>query len=291
MEDWKRDYLCKVLAKNTKVYENYTINRIWNKIDNLDLKPIAQQYIKTDNSYILIDLFFPQINFAVECDEAHHKNTQQQDKEHDLNIYETLSAFRKNENVEIVHIDVTKNIENIHKQIDDVVDRIKRKIDEKTILHWQTPEERLKIVSSGDTLAVDTDITFRTIAEICSCFGKSVPPMRKCFFPLTKFSREEYVWCPKLAVTLKDTTLQSPAAGWLNILSDDWDTITETNTQILKGDSKPTYPEKLRITFAKSKDPLGDDVYRFVGVFKPEGERGTNGVAKYRRVADFIKLQ
>ena len=55
-----------------KGFETYVIARIWNKLDNLDIKIVSQQYVKRENSYALLDLYFPQIKLGVEVNEAYH---------------------------------------------------------------------------------------------------------------------------------------------------------------------------------------------------------------------------
>ena len=60
---------------NKKNDENYVITRIWNKLDNEDVKFVTQQYvIRQDGKYALTDIFFPQINLHVEIDEGYHQN-------------------------------------------------------------------------------------------------------------------------------------------------------------------------------------------------------------------------
>jgi hypothetical protein len=73
------DYLAKTFSNNHthKIYENYVVNAIWNRIGNPNLKPVTQQYVlRNDESgkhYALIDLYFPDLNIGIECDEGYHK--------------------------------------------------------------------------------------------------------------------------------------------------------------------------------------------------------------------------
>jgi len=68
-----------------KDYENYIINAVWNRVTQrikndsvlkdlqYDLKPVSQQFIrKSDNERYFIDLYFPQLNIGIECNEHHH---------------------------------------------------------------------------------------------------------------------------------------------------------------------------------------------------------------------------
>ena len=70
----KQEYLYRMFSHHTKdkEKENYVVNAIWQRLDDLNIKPVTQQYvhISKSNRYALIDLYFPQINYGVECDEA-----------------------------------------------------------------------------------------------------------------------------------------------------------------------------------------------------------------------------
>ena len=74
----KQEYLYRMFSHHTKdkEKENYVVNAIWQRLDDLNIKPVTQQYVhfSKSNRYALIDLYFPQINYGVECDEAHHKD-------------------------------------------------------------------------------------------------------------------------------------------------------------------------------------------------------------------------
>jgi len=80
--DWKRDYLYHMFSHRTadKDKENYIINAVWQKIDSIDLQPVTQQYIRRPNGrYALLDLYFPQLNYGIECDEAYHQDNTMND--------------------------------------------------------------------------------------------------------------------------------------------------------------------------------------------------------------------
>ncbi len=43
----KKIYLIKTLSKTKrKDYENYVINRLYNRLDDLDIKPMTQKFVK-----------------------------------------------------------------------------------------------------------------------------------------------------------------------------------------------------------------------------------------------------
>ena len=122
--DYKLTYLSKILSKiDKKGFETYVITRIWNKLDNLDVKIICQQYVKRDNGYALLDLYFPQINFGVEVNESHHnKPVQATDDEIRKRDVETAVG------VELKVVDCSKSIDEVHQQIDNIVAMINNRI-------------------------------------------------------------------------------------------------------------------------------------------------------------------
>ncbi|MFT4258812.1 AbaSI family restriction endonuclease [Microbacterium sp.] len=68
------EYLARTLSRTKrKDYENYVINAVWNRLDTetrSKLKPVSQQTIRTrDGTLRYIDLLFPQLNLAIECDD------------------------------------------------------------------------------------------------------------------------------------------------------------------------------------------------------------------------------
>ena len=78
----KLECVARQLSRGTnKVYENYVINAIYQKVNNPNLKIETQKEIVLDNGYRpLIDMFLPQLNIAIEVDERQHAGQ----KEHDL---------------------------------------------------------------------------------------------------------------------------------------------------------------------------------------------------------------
>ena len=58
---WKQRYLYRMFSHHTqdKEMENYVVNAIWARLDDLNVKPVTQQYVRRPNGYALIDLYFP----------------------------------------------------------------------------------------------------------------------------------------------------------------------------------------------------------------------------------------
>lgn len=111
-EDWKRDELFTLFSKRTnrKDKENYILNAIWHKLDNMDLQPVTQQCVILNNGKrALIDLYFPQIQYGIECDEAYHKHNTFEDLDRAERIEQVLSSVNENQIV-LRRIDATKTL-------------------------------------------------------------------------------------------------------------------------------------------------------------------------------------
>jgi len=181
-----------------------------------------------------------------------------------------LSACEEKDIFSLRRIDATQKLEVINTRIHEIVDEIKIKMAEagSTMRPWLSPEEQLSLIKQKKLLCVEDKISFRSIAEACQCFGKGPNyKIQKSFFHI---GNELMIWCPKLAVELEDGgIIAASQRGWLNILSKDCKTIVESNTKEkeLAANSK-VYPDRLRITFARSKNLYGEMAYRFIGVFK-----------------------
>ena len=115
----KLEYVARQLSKTeTKKYEHYIITRIWHLLNDLEIKPVTQQYVKRPNGRALTDLYFPQLNLHIEIDEKHHNYQIEKDKIREKDIFNATSH-------EILRIDVDQNIEAINKQVDAIVVKIK----------------------------------------------------------------------------------------------------------------------------------------------------------------------
>ncbi|NLF84129.1 MAG: hypothetical protein GX568_09135 [Candidatus Gastranaerophilales bacterium] len=292
MYDPKREYLIKTFScTKRKDYENYIINAIWHKLDRSDIQPVSQQYIKrSDGRYALVDLFFPQINVAIECDEEFHIANEIKDTVREVTMEQMLSAYNETDDFELYRIKAYEKIEDIEKQIDDVVVSIKNKIRNSTFPAWLFSENPYDIAISKKMIHVADRLAFRTIVDICKCFGKDYKGMQLAYFYI---EHGYQLWCPKLAIN-HEGIHKSVSQGWINILSDDWDSISETNDDIRKvnRDADKQFPSRPRIVFAKSTDILGRSAYRFIGVFKVdlENQKSSETTIIHKRISQYVDL-
>lgn len=126
IDDIKRDYLVRTFSRTKKKdYENYILNAIWQKLNRIDVQPVTQHYVRHDDGkYSLIDLYFPQLNYGVECDEFHHVFNEENDKEREIKIENKLNSYQVNNSFRLVRVKAFENLNSINNAIDEIVQEI-----------------------------------------------------------------------------------------------------------------------------------------------------------------------
>lgn len=291
--DFKRDYLVKTFSRTKrKDYENYILNAIWHKLDRSDIQPVTQQFIKrADGWYALVDLYFPQLSIAVECDEAHHIENAEYDLKRTLTMEEVLSAYDETEDFLMLRIKAYENIESVERQIDNTVSAIKDRIRQKggAFPVWNYNESPYDTAIARKQIHVADRLAFRTIVDICRCFGRNYKNMQTAYFNI---GYGYQLWCPKLAIYV-DGKATSVSRGWINTLSDDWQyTFQENDDPDKLRNVEGSRQKRPRITFAKSTDVLGRSAYRFIGVYEVDNShpKASRKVEVHRRTSEYIDL-
>lgn len=304
----KLEYLALMLNQRTngKKYENFVINAIYAKVDNLDLIPVTQKYVKNPNypesdskKYYLLDLYFPQLNYGIEVDEpAHEKQANQElDKIRENDILDAIEGciIRR---IEIGKDEKTLDtIEKVNEQVNEKVIEIKKLIAEKKEqLSWMDEETQKKEVLSKGVFDVNDGVTYKGISEIYSSIvGHSVANLGKGFVKLNKPYK---LWCPYLAIQLDDGTVIT-RNGWKNTLNEDRSIIEEIPKDMEKyGEDGPWNENGIkRIVFMHVQNNFGIDEVRFLGVFEAvcldtikEGEDEGKQKRTYRRIKTSIKI-
>ena len=261
MSSTKLNFILKQISKtNKKNCENYVVTRIYNLLNDLDIKFITQQYVsRGNNKYALTDMYFPQFNLHVEIDEPHHKKFIEVDKIREEDIVNMTNS-------KVMRVDFTKSLDEIHNQIYEIVHYInvtKRLLKDKFI-PWDADNESNpeRFINLG-YIKEDDKVAFRTIYEACNCFGLNYKGFQRGG---TKHPREDstLIWFPKLYVN----DLYS------NKISEDGKTIFESNKKkvfneedILKEVESDKFLSR-RIVFGKVIGPLGEVEYKFKGEFE-----------------------
>jgi len=278
----KMEYLKKTFARTTgKNFENYVISQIWTKVEEYGLYPITQQYVKRENGYALIDLYFPQINFAIEVDEYAHENNKILDKIRMDEIFSSIEGIKSERIKEGNYIEV-KN------QINNVVKNIIKKIETLGYLKWEENwqdkehEKTFKIIKDRKKLLRSDLIGFKRIQITNDIFNMGLTEgflkWGKSYFEL---SPNERLWFPHL----------TPNPKWKNYVSEDWNMIYEENLedkkerQIIGNEHNKNIK---RYTFAKYKNAFGEISYRFIGVFRFKEMKNITYI--YEKISDELEL-
>jgi very-short-patch-repair endonuclease len=280
----KKEHIIRQIAKtNKKNYENYVVTRIINLINDPDLKFITQQpVILSKGKRALTDLYFPQIDFHIEIDEAHHKNQKDADIEREADIINATNHIIK-------RIDVDCDINSINLHVDNLVSEIKKAVEAKRrnneFVPWDIEAEyKSETYIERGYIDLDDKVAFKRIVDACNCFGLDFKGYQRAAanHPIEK---DVCLWFPKLYEN----------NDWDNKIADDGKIIIEKKKdgnkefveKYLFDSSK--YPRK-RIVFARVKDSLGDIMYRFKGFFEVNEDLSIRDHAVvYERTATRVK--
>lgn len=291
--DYELEYMENLFynIKNKKT-ESYVIHRIWNKLDDDRVRFVTQQKISLPNGkYALADLYLPQLNIFVEVNEPYHDKQKDQDK------YRNDSIVKLTEADQFV-IECGKGtdkcewkpLSEIHQQIDECVSFIKKRITEigGQLKPWSI-SKCLSVDYHKDKgyLKVDDNDALRTIDDICKLTGgvkRDRGFLRAGTAGLPQHADME-LWFPRIANN----------SSWLNEISDDRQTLYESNTKDPEKNSNhiedAIKKNLLRVTFFKYEDDLGIENYFFLGIFRIDVEASRNEKkCVWRRVSTEYKL-
>lgn len=289
----KTEHLARMLNKRTsgKIYENFIINAIYQKIGNLELMPITQQYVKDpDDSrkYYLIDLYFPQVNYGIEVDEAQHNAEQNIIADHEREQMIKAAIDCTPGRIKVFNSDFSlKPLDEIYRQIDTQVEIIIEKIRNlPTPLEWKDNDDLKADVIGRGYFDISDNVSYINITEIYNLLGHNAKRLGKCFWYLKK---PYCLWVPTLAVKLDDGTTIIKA-GWENTMNEERTVIYERDKGSTKGDVR--YEDELRVVFMKMKDSFGRDCRKFIGVFKWVNtyHDGSDTIYVYERVAQRVNI-
>ena len=265
----KFEYIAKTLSRTKrKDFENYVINRIYNDLNDYDIKPVSQQYVRRPNGkYALIDLYFPQLNIGIECDEIHHLNHKEEDNLRFTDIINSISSY---EEIRIPILNSNdknqyRSIEGINNDINNAVNRIREKISQTTDFEpWDTRPDIYKALGKG-LLDIDDNYIF-TQEELRLFFDRS-GITQKGFY---KIIEDCYIWLPGLAIENEGNYIPyNKNLDYINIISKDGEKIFEFLPDI-KENKNEVFK---RIVFVKMKDRiLNRQVYKFAGVFEKKNK-------------------
>lgn len=295
----KLAYLAKTLSRTRrKDYENYVVNAVWNRLCDGELKPVTQQWLaRADGGGYFIDLYFPQLNLGVECDEPFHEGQRDMDCRRELDLIDILNHIDDRHGYRALHVRI-RGYRETERQINDAVQQIREETAHRRALGdfepWEPKQSLDDYYADRDAISASDRVGFGTIRKACNALFASNygGNLRMCHFtprgPLKDaYGREYKVWFPT-----KVTPEGKGNHGWVNRVSSDGSMVYERREEggAISGDSGT---EK-RITFIKAKDPISGRLeYRFLGVFEPSGKTGLEDGEEYRvfqRVRDSFPI-
>lgn len=286
----KTDYILRSLSKiNKKRWEHYVINRIFHKLDDLEIEFICQQCIrKADSSdkIYLADLFFPQFDLYLEIDEGHHDSDEAKkaDAMKRLDIIEATGFSEKR----ISASNVT--IEQLNASIDEFVKLLigtkeKLKAQNKFIPWDYSAQYTAERHINAGVMEVGPHTIFRYHRDALECFGyinkghhqSGSWKLSEKVVKAIGLSGRTMVWFPRLY----------KAGVWDNELSSDGEWIIE---QSLEANNNYVEDWDYRIVMAHSRDELNRVLYRFLGVFQIDKNKSTEGKNFFKRINTKVKV-
>jgi len=273
----KMEYLRETFGHmDNKTFENYVCNRLWAKIDDPNLKPVTQQYVKRNDNgrRALLDLYFPQIQAAVEVNEAHHLSStaQQSDKIRQeevkaavpgLTLFEIWEAEEQDDGQKVL-----LSMEDINQQIDDAAYLIRSKIkkqcrDTGDPLVWDDDaahERKIAEIRKRGVLTTKDAVLFKTSVSVLNeIFDKGFGAFMKSG---RWFGDERFVWFPKIGPFSKE---------WENRFEDNKNRFLQQ--WIGDGEMPPVTwrghnSTVKRAVFAGERNSLGEWGYTFAGIYR-----------------------
>ena len=277
----KQEYIIKQIAKtNKKNFENYIVNRLFHRLDNIEVKFITQQYISLNNRYYLTDIYLPQLQMHIEVDEPFHQKQLQSDIDRETDIINAT-------NDEFFRIKVTSNLIELNLKIENLIQTIQNKIEmKKKINDWEPwdieNEFHPEFYKNKGYLDVSENPAFRRIVDVCNCLGQNFKGAQQAWYKSKVYS-DYFIWCPKFYINEE----------WDNNISMDGEVITEKCKIPEKFDKwfqETMATDVKRIVFPRRIDNLGSTLYRFAGIFETDFANSSfeNGIVHKRTATRFV---
>ena len=266
----KADFITNSLSKiQHKKWELYVISRVIHLLDDLEIEFVCQQHILLGNGEsAFADLFFPQFNLYVEVNEKAHASDRNKKldaiRQHEILQAIDATQYKIQTYVEEETVSDIK-LRELNLKIDCFIEILRK---EKHLLCKNRPsqfqpwdlERKYDPQTFIDRGYLDSrdNPCFRTHRDALRCFGYTKGHYQRATWRHPSWTRTQ-VWFPRFV----------KHGVWRNELSDDERQITETlldSSQMTKHENEDQ-GSLIKYTFAKTKDRLGNRLYRFIGSF------------------------
>ena len=266
----KVDFITNSLSKiQHKKWELYVISRVIHLLDDLEIEFVCQQHILLGNvKSAFANLFFPQFNLYLEVNEKAHADEQNKKldaiRQHEILQAIDAKQYRIETFVEKESASDNK-LHDLNFKIDLFIEffrKEKQQFCENRPSQFQPWDLQRKydpqtFIDLGYLDSRDNPC-FKTHRDALRWFGYTKGHYQRATWRHSSWTRTQ-VWFPRFV----------KHGVWRNELSDDERQITETlldSTQIMKHENEDQ-SSIVKYTFAKTKDRLGNRLYRFIGSF------------------------
>lgn len=310
----KTRYLINTLSRTgAEDYENHIINAIWNRLSK-KIRPITQQYVTNpydDRLHYFIALYLPLISTGIEFYDRDIPKSEYEANRKSLiapTVHDKLNELFLNENYKACRMSIYNTeirdgkevkhflpFEELEARIDETVNEINARISKLSYkLSNHEIQDDWKLLYPGEYfkdkafIKASDNTIFKTQREINKLLFNVDYALQKNGYKLPTFENnsffDDHIVCyPRL-------TLKKP--GREAIVQSD------CRNQLLSGgkvieEYRPTglyehSPETKKIIFAKDEDYLGNDGYKFIGIFALDESRTEDEytVWVYKKIAD-----
>lgn len=298
----KTEYILKSISKiRNKRWEFFVITRIIHALPD-DVEFITQQLVRLPNetgaqeeNRALTDLYFPQFDIHLEIDEPHHENQKVQDlrRERDI-IKRTEHSVVRIKIASDQDGKVERRLEDIKADTDKFIQMILslkgEQLKKGCFVPWDFEHRysSLPVINKG-RVAIEDNVVFKKQIEALRCFGFKGNGYQRGAWKIPDDSND-WVWFPRLY----------EHGIWHNQLTPDGMQIVEKaldgNQEALESIKKQkgrqlSGKSNKTIVFAKVKDALGFNLYRYVGTFLLNVEKSTDTEIIFDRVSEEEKIR
>ena len=299
MDKTKDNYILTSLRKiKNKEWEFFVISRIIHGLDDDEIEFVTQQLVRRpNNTWALMDLYFPQFGLHIEIDEPNHLNQQEADAKRERDIVQITG--REPVHIAIAEADKSrKSIATIRAEVDKIIDYIKERkaeaIKNNSFEPWDYERQySAEPVIKRGVVSIEDNVRFHLQEEALRCFGYQKGRLQRGAWVIPDGSND-VVWFPRLF----------EHKIWKNELINDGQTILErandsedalyreavaSIAQQVEHERK--HPKRKHIVFAKAKDAMGFQLLRYVGTFEMNLGASTHDKLQFDRIRTKEKVR
>lgn len=302
----KSNYLIRQFSHRTrgKEFENYVANAIWNRVGDLEVLPVTQQMVRTERGPRFIDLYFPQVGIAIECDETYHDAEAQASRDaiREASVFDALTSVDEaalEGGIHRVRQSRFRDSGELESKLDELAGLVRNRVGDQrkagTFEPWvEAHPDPVEYLRNRDWLDLHDcardRVGFVYVVDIPnSMFGTALTPSQGqgwgSYHGLAEYDPaygDLHLSLAKLRVGGDDR-----GTNWNNVLSSDGLTLWETHLENGQNEGH-TLQRELRVWFVKDQRTNKDRSWRFAGIYELQDIRGATRV--WNRIATRLRL-